>query len=134
MAYGLTESEFSLRFLVLTLIERSPKRELSTKQIIEIAERSDWITQFERTSVESRIDSRMANKINNITCHRPSPKNMLRCKLIVRITMAHGNSGFALTDKGKKWLADAREKLGIAESADHQAVNDLLSRLRNLRK
>jgi hypothetical protein len=134
MAFKLTNREFSLRFLVLTLIERSPKSELSTKQIIEIAEHSDWITQFERTSVNSRSDSRIANKINNITCHIKTPTNMLQSRLIVRIAMADGGPGFALTNDGKNWLAKYRDKLGIVDSTNHQAVNELLCRLRDLRK
>ena len=134
MTAKLSNSEFSLRFLVFTLIERSPKSELGTKQIIELAERSDWITQFERTSVDSRPDSRIANKINNITSHSGSPANMLQRRLVVRITMSDGSPGFALTDGGKDWLAKYRDKLGIADSANHQAVNELLRRLRDLRK
>jgi hypothetical protein len=134
VAAKLSRSEFSLRFLVFTLIERSPELELSTKQIIELAERSDWITQFERTSVDSRPDSRIANKINNITSHSDSPTNMLQRRLVVRIAMADGSPGFALTGDGKDWLNKCRDKLGKADSADHQAVNELLCRLRDLRK
>jgi hypothetical protein len=134
VAAKLSNSEFSLRFLVLTLIERSSNSELSTKQIIEIAERSDWITQFERSSVDSRQDSRFANKINNITSHSGSPTNILRLHLVLRITMPDGSPGFALTDYGKDWLAKYREKLGMAESANRQAIDDLLRRLRDLRK
>lgn len=134
MGVKLTQSEFSLRFLVLTLIERSPKCELSTKQIIELAEHSDWLTQFERTSVRSRTDSRIANKINNITSHSDSATNMLRRQLIMRVRMADESPGFALTGKGKDWLAEYRDKLGIADSANHKAVNELLKSLRDLRK
>jgi hypothetical protein len=59
---------------------------------------------------------------------------MLRRKLIERISMADRSPGFALTDNGKDWLAKYRDKLGIADSANHQAVNELLHRLRDLRK
>ena len=134
MAAMLSNNAFSLRFLVLTVIERSSESALGTKQIIEIIVNRDWVTQFERTSVNSRADSRIANKINNITSHRPSASNMLRRRYVERIRMADGNPGFALTDHGKVWLVTYREKLGIAQHGDHKAENELLKRMRDLRK
>jgi hypothetical protein len=134
MTLKLKNKDFSFRFLVLTIIERSSNSVSSTSQIIETAWRSDWVTSDERGSVESRKDSRIANSVNNITSHRSSPKNMLRRQLVVRTEMADGTPGLAITAKDKEWLANACEKLGIADHRDHGAVNEMLVRLRVLRE
>lgn len=134
MRAKLTPSEFSLRFLVLTVLERSPNHKREIRQIIDLLERSEWISPSERPSVESRDDSRIANRINNIFCHRDSSTSMIRRGLINRVEMAGRAKGYALTENGRKWLATWREKFGIDDSTDHAAVNGLLRRLSGMRK
>jgi hypothetical protein len=129
-----TQNRHSFNLLLLTLISRSPIREMRLDDIIHAGLESDWLTQSERDSVPSRTDSRFANKVHNVVSHRGGSNCIIRGGFCDWIEYDDSQSAFTVTDKGKKWLAKGYEKLGLANPTDRQALSILMSRLRKLRE
>jgi hypothetical protein len=129
-----TLSRDSFNFLLLTLISRSPVREMRLDDIIYAGLDSDWLTQSERDSVPSRTDSQFANKVHNVVSHRGGKTCIIRRGVIDWRECDDDQSAFAITAKGEQWLAKGREKLGLADSTDRQALSTLMRQLRKLRE
>lgn len=100
--------------IVLRILQNSPQQKLPESEIIRIAENSGWLFPIEKASVESRSDSQFANQVHNLVSHRDSRRNPIREGLVVWHTYT---SEFALTSKGRKFLADMIRKL-IGESIE----------------
>ncbi len=131
MAIKLSDSEIRFFTLLLRLIELTPSKRMSEAQIIDLGEKSDWLTHDERASVQSRSDSRFANQIHNVVSHRDSKRNPIRGSLI---KWDHHTSVFAMTQKGSKFLDDVAAKLGSSTPGDYSVIDDWLRQWANSQK
>jgi hypothetical protein len=124
MAIKLSLIEIRNLTLLLRLIDLAPSKRMSEAQIIQLGENSDRLTCYERQSVPSRTDSRFANWVHNVVCHRDLARNPIRQKLINWDPQA---SSFALTDKGQKFLDDMSTTLDAAASKIRMEVDHWLT-------
>lgn len=125
MKIKLSLSEIRFNSIILMLLARAPKNALLESEVIELAERSKWLSADMRASVPSRSDSRIANKVHNQVSHRTSRGNLIQLGLI---GWCHHLSSFTLQEKGRQFLSDVAAKLGATSSSDLSVVDDWLTR------
>jgi hypothetical protein len=101
MGINSTQTKFFLELVVLTILRKSPSRKLTNSQIIEQGERSPLVPRCKKASVPSRFDSKFANFVNNIVCHRTSPNNLIRRG---RVIWHPALRSLELTESGETYL------------------------------
>jgi hypothetical protein len=96
---------------------------MSECQIIELGEKSGWLTQEELCSVPSREDSRFANMIHRVVYHRDSKTNPIRRRFI---EWNPATSEFTVTEKGFAFLKTAQNSLENQPDGTSQTIEDWL--------
>jgi hypothetical protein len=125
MAIHFSLEEIRWLAIVLLPLSRAPNRKMNEADLIALVERSNWVTRAERSSVPSRNDTRIANRIHNWVSHRDSAKNPIRLRLI---EWDRYSSHFALTERGADFLGKLVQKLGGCEETDFGSVDNWLTR------
>lgn len=124
MAQQLSNDEIRFFCIILFPLARSDGNSLREAEIIDFAERSRWLSQYERGHVRSRADSRFANRVHNVVSHRDSPRNPIRMGLVV---WNQFDASFSLTPIARKFLHSVGVNLGAKEENLFDAISSWLT-------
>lgn len=114
-------SEIRFWALVLVLLARTQSGKMSESTLISEAERTKFLTSWERERVPSRNDSRFANRIHRIIYHRESRKNFLRRGYLEWDSHEHT---LQITERGHRFLEQIWTQL-VGNPSDAQASGNI---------
>lgn len=123
MAIKLSECEIEFYCAILLPLHRATDGYLPSLELIGIIERSKWLSAELRTSVASRQDTRIANRIHNVVSHRDSRKNPI-CRGLIEWDPE--TSGFSILEKGSDFLTKVAVRLGANLATDFAIIDEWL--------
>ena len=116
----------TIRFFCMMFLPLSSRTQqlMSEAELIEWAQRSNWLTRDEIDSVPSRSDSRYANRVHNVVSHRDSRMNPI---LLGYIGWDQTSAAFTLNEQGMRFLQAVDVKLGGDGSGNFAAIRRWLA-------